>query len=185
MESYHTLIGCGHWGPNDVRVCSQLKGSRGRLAQAKPQQNSHRTESESFTCPKLFCALTRPLSQLANGLDPTARSPYKHRRPRRRQSHFSFRPSTFNFQPSTTPVALALECSDEYMRCRTCLSLQGRELQEAGSGPRPKTGGTSHAVGCRFTDHPGLAPLEIRTVIHKSLFRVHRAPTPTSVVPPA
>jgi hypothetical protein len=53
-------------------------------------------------------------------------------------------------------VALALECSDEYMRWRTFLSLQGRKLQEAASGPRPKTGGASHAVGCRLTSREKL-----------------------------
>ena len=37
------------------------------------------------------------------------------------------------------------------MRDGAHAALQGRELQEAASGARPKTGGTSHAVGCRFT----------------------------------
>lgn len=46
-------------------------------------------------------------------------------------------------------VALALERSDEYTGWRTCLSLQGREPQEAASGARPKIGGSRHAIGCR------------------------------------
>jgi hypothetical protein len=44
-------------------------------------------------------------------------------------------------------AAPALKRSDEYMTWRTCLSLQGHELQEAASGARLNIDGTSHAIG--------------------------------------